>query len=328
MKPQFLAFVLLLSLNCFGQNKFEVFFDFNQDVPNEASQTKISQWMTENKTAEITKILGYCDSVDTNGYNKQLAMRRINSMLEIFKKEHVKIAEKVELKSFGEDFKYSKIQSENRKVEVFYSFPKDVKKGPGKETKTVVNPNAGKGALTESEPSPKPVSKQQTPFGKTPGKQAQAEKVTGEAGEEGVFEPIDMDALIAEEKAGLALKFEKAKVGDLIRISNIVFHFNSEKVMDQSVPLLNELLQVMLDNPGLRIAIHGHICCNPNPNDTKLSYRRALVILKYLTGHGVQVNRLDFKGFGSNNPIYKVPEKNEKQRMANRRVEILIVQKK
>eukprot|EP00388_Colpodella_angusta_P009781 GDKJ01025826.1.p1 GENE.GDKJ01025826.1~~GDKJ01025826.1.p1 ORF type:complete len:328 (+),score=24.50 GDKJ01025826.1:346-1329(+) len=327
MKPQFLVFVVLLSLNCFSQNKFEVFFDFNQDIANEASQAKINQWIAENKTAEITKVLGYCDSVDSNDYNKQLAMRRIHSMLEIFKKEHIKIADKVELKSFGEDFKYSKIQSENRKVEVFYSLPMDIKKESDKETKTAVNPNAGKVALTESKPNPKPVNKPQTLFGKTPGKQTEAEKVTGQIEEE-VFEPIDMDAMIAEEKAGLALKFEKAKVGDLIRISNIIFHFNSEKVMDQSVPLLNELLQVMLDNPGLRIAIHGHICCNPNPNDTKLSYRRALVILKYLTGHGVEVNRLDFKGFGSNNPIYKVPEKNEKQRMANRRVEILIVQKK
>ena len=97
--------------------------------------------------------------------------------------------------------------------------------------------------------------------------------------------------------------------------------------MDQSIPLMNELLQIMLDNPKLRIEIHGHICCNPNPNDTKLSYRRALVILKYLTGHGVEVGRLGFKGYGSNDPIYKLPEKNEKQRAANRRVEILIVNK-
>lgn len=323
MKRQLLVFVLLLSLNCFSQNKFEVFFDFNQDVANEASQTKINQWIAENKTAEIIKVLGYCDSVDTNNYNKQLAMRRVHSMLEIFKKENIKIADNVELKSFGEDFKYSKIQSENRKVEVFYSIPKDKKA----ESKTAVNPEAKRITQTESKSNPKTVTKPQTPFGKAPGKQTETEKVKEQAEEE-VFEPIDMETLIAEEKSGLALKFEKSKVGDLIRISNINFHFNSEKVMDQSIPLLNELLQVMLDNPKLRIEIHGHICCNPNPNDTKLSYRRALVILKYLTGHGVQLFRLGYKGYGSNDPIYKVPERNERERMANRRVEILIVQKK
>jgi outer membrane protein OmpA-like peptidoglycan-associated protein len=98
--------------------------------------------------------------------------------------------------------------------------------------------------------------------------------------------------------------------------------------MEQSFPLLDELLDIMLNNPTLTIEIHGHICCNPNPNDTKLSYRRALVILKYLTKKGIAVNRLAFKGYGSNDPIYKVPERNEKERAANRRVEILIVAKR
>jgi outer membrane protein OmpA-like peptidoglycan-associated protein len=97
--------------------------------------------------------------------------------------------------------------------------------------------------------------------------------------------------------------------------------------MDESLPLLDELLDIMMNNPKLVIEIHGHICCNPNPNDTKLSYRRALVILKYLTKYGVNIDRLAFRGYGSNNPIYKVPEKNLKERAANRRVEILIVNK-
>lgn len=321
MRQLFLLFILLSSAYGFSQNKLEVFFDFNQDIPNEASQVKINQWALHNKNAEITKILGYCDSVDNNKYNKDLANRRVNSMLEILKKEDIKISDKVELKSFGEDFKYSKIQSENRKVEVFYWLSKD--KTEEIKTKTVTKeiekPASGK--------VKKPV---QTPFGKVPGKATEAEKIkeAETAQEENEFEQIDAEALIAEEKAGLALKFKKAKEGDIVRISNINFHFNSEKVMDQSVPLLNELLQVMLDNPKLTIEIHGHICCNPNPNNTKLSYRRALVILKYLTGHGVQLGRLGFKGYGSNDPIYKLPEKNEMERIANRRVEILIVRKK
>jgi outer membrane protein OmpA-like peptidoglycan-associated protein len=137
-----------------------------------------------------------------------------------------------------------------------------------------------------------------------------------------------LEVLVEKEKATLASKFDKAKVGDLVRISNINFHFNSEKVMELSYPLLEELLNIMLNNPTLTIEIHGHICCNPNPNDTKLSYRRALVILKYLTKRGIAVNRLAFKGYGSNDPIYKVPERNEKERAANRRVEILIVAKR
>ncbi len=306
MKKVLALLFLLFSLQSFSQSKLEVFFDFNQDVPNEASQTTINQWVSDNKSVEIIKVLGYCDSVDSNNYNKELAMRRIQSMLAIFKKANIKVADKIELKSFGEDFKYSKIQSENRKVEVFYTVSKE-----------------------NSSESKKTNRKVETPFGKNPGKSKEVAELiqTKETKEDEEYILTDLATLVAEEKSGLVLKFEKAKKGDLIRISNINFYFNSEKVMDKSFPLLDELLQIMLDNPKLVIEIHGHICCNPNPNDTKLSYRRAIVIFKYLQGYGIQVNRMAYKGYGSNDPIYQLPERNEKQRAANRRVEILIVNK-
>ncbi|WP_445454145.1 OmpA family protein [Flavobacterium sp. 25HG05S-40] len=286
MQKLYLACILLFSIASLGQKKLEVFFDFNTDVPNASSQSKVDQWMAENKNVAVTKIYGYCDSVDDSKYNKELALRRVNTMLAYFKKENFKVDDNVELKSFGKDFKYSKNQSENRKVEIYYNEINVPNQTNAKETETN-NINSDKD-----------------------------------------FELSSLASLVEEEKSTLKAKFVKAKVGDLIRIHNISFYFNSEKVMEQSEPLLDELLQIMLDNPTLTIQIHGHICCNPNPMDTKLSYRRALVILKYLTNRGIQVNRLGFKGFGSNNPIYKVPERNEKERAANRRVEILIVGKR
>ena len=304
MQKLFLLHLLFFSMHSFCQNKLDVFFDFNQDVPNKASQIIINQWVLDNKNVEITKVLGYCDSVDDSKYNKDLAMRRINSILTFFKTNNVRITDKVELKSFGKDFKYSKNQSENRKVVFFFNLLKDEKQDV-KNTKTLPD----------------------TPFDNRPVSEAAAEE-TSQNKEYDIVEAIDMEALVEDEKSTLAAKFNKAKVGDLVRISNINFYFNSEKVMDQSFPLLDELLEIMISNPTLRIEIHGHICCNPNPNDTKLSYRRALVILKYLTKNGIEVNRLAFKGYGSNDPIYKVPERNEKERAANRRVEILIVAKR
>jgi outer membrane protein OmpA-like peptidoglycan-associated protein len=300
MQKIYLLCISLFSLYGFSQNKLDVYFDFNKDVPNEASKIKINQWVLDNKTAEITKVLGYCDSVDDGNYNKELAMRRVNSMVEFFKKSNIKVSNKVVLKSFGEDFKYSKNLSENRKVEVFYNLTKD-KNADAKNIQTIPDGPFGKGRVKESKP----------------------EKIK----EEDILEVADKEALVEAERSTLESKFNKAKKGDLVRINNINFYFNSEKVMDQSMPLLDELLDIMMNNPKLVIEIHGHICCNPNPNDTKLSYRRALVILKYLTKNGVELYRLAFKGYGSNDPIYKVPERNEKERAANRRVEILIVNK-
>lgn len=272
--------LLLLPFLGFSQNQYEVFFDFNKNVPNQVSLTKLNQWITANKSAEITKVLGYCDSVDDSKYNKDLAVRRINAVLNLLRKDTIKISDKVELMPFGKDFKYSKKQEENRKVTFFYTLKQEKK-----EENAIV---------TKEE---KPIS------------------------------PFDNQALIENEVSELATKFEKAKKGDLIKINNINFLFNSEKIEEQSMSILEELLQIMYDNPKLRIEIHGHICCNPNGMDTKLSYRRALVILKYLTKYEIEVNRLSYKGFGSNDPIYKVPERNEAQRKANRRVEILIIDK-
>ena len=120
MRYYFLLFTFWCSFISYSQNKLEVFFDFNKDVPNELSQNKINQWVLEHKNVEIIRVLGYCDSVDDSQYNKELAMRRVNTMITIFKDNAVKISDKVELKSFGKDFNYSKNQSENRKVEVFY----------------------------------------------------------------------------------------------------------------------------------------------------------------------------------------------------------------
>ena len=93
------------------------------------------------------------------------------------------------------------------------------------------------------------------------------------------------------------------------------------------MPLLDELYRILKVNPKLKIEIQGHICCNTNVNDTKLSYRRALYIFSYLLEKEILINRLSYKGFGSARPVYKIPEKNEEERLANRRVEILIVEK-
>lgn len=272
-----IVLLVLLTTTSFGQQKFQVFFDFNKDTPTTLSAIEMSTWLLENKNIEIVKMIGYCDSVDKNDYNKELAMRRINSILNEVKKKNVVLSKDLILKAIGEDFTHSKIQSENRKVDIFYT--------------TLLQNNES------------------------------------DVNQEGKEDNVTLAYKVTQEKESLAKQFAKAKQGDLIRIHNINFYFNSEKIMEKSIPLLEELLQILLENPKLRIEIHGHICCNPNPMDTKLSYRRALVIFKYLVQKGIPIKRLAYKGIGSNDPIYPVPERTEAQRAANRRVEILIVDK-
>lgn len=105
---------------CFSQKQFEVFFDFNKDFPNQSSILTINEWMASHKNIEITKLLGYCDSIDTKNYNKKLAERRIESVRNLLEKSGLKFNENLEKIAFGKDFKQSKIQAENRKVTIFY----------------------------------------------------------------------------------------------------------------------------------------------------------------------------------------------------------------
>jgi outer membrane protein OmpA-like peptidoglycan-associated protein len=105
---------------CFSQKQFEVFFDFNKDFPNQSSILTINEWMASHKNIEITKLLGYCDSIDTKNYNKKLAERRLESVRDLLEKSGLKFNKNLEKIAIGKDFKQSKIQAENRKVTIFY----------------------------------------------------------------------------------------------------------------------------------------------------------------------------------------------------------------
>ena len=69
---------------------------------------------------EILKIQGFCDSIDSNSYNKELSFRRANNVLALLEFNKVHLNEKLELYGLGEDFQQLKNQSDNRKVLVYY----------------------------------------------------------------------------------------------------------------------------------------------------------------------------------------------------------------
>jgi outer membrane protein OmpA-like peptidoglycan-associated protein len=123
MKRISILLFLLISINLLGQKQVEVFFDFNKDFPNQTSILEINEWIANNKNVEITRLLGYCDSIDTKNYNKKLAERRIDKVQVLLKKSGLKFTKSIEKIAFGKDFKQSKIQAENRKVTIFYTEP-------------------------------------------------------------------------------------------------------------------------------------------------------------------------------------------------------------
>lgn len=119
---------------------------------------------------------------------------------------------------------------------------------------------------------------------------------------------------------------DKAKKGDRLRIPNLNFYDNSDVVLPKSEPVLKELLDILKNNPKLKIDIQGHICCR-EVEENEISLKRALTVYRYLLANGIEYKRLSYKSFGSSRPLYPLPEKSEEEKEANRRVEIEIIEK-
>lgn len=130
---------------------------------------------------------------------------------------------------------------------------------------------------------------------------------------------------IAEKKVSeLEEKITQAKPGDLIRLENISFYNNTSRPIPESIPVLEDLYNIMVSQPTLEIAIEGHICCIDN-DFTNLSGERAQVVYDYLVRKGIDADRMSYQGFGHTRPLNE--EKNEAEKQINRRVEIRVVSK-
>jgi outer membrane protein OmpA-like peptidoglycan-associated protein len=95
--------------------------------------------------------------------------------------------------------------------------------------------------------------------------------------------------------------------------------------MPRSYVELRKLLKVMQDNPGLVIEVCGHTDDTGRPAYNQiLSEKRAISVINFLISNGVEASRTKSRGCGSTKPI--APNKTEKGRQMNRRVEFLVLQ--
>ena len=134
---------------------------------------------------------------------------------------------------------------------------------------------------------------------------------------------------IVFEEISLTEQINKLKKGDKLILKNLNFLNNSGNVVPESKTVLEELLTIMKNIPKLKIEIQGHICCQTIEEADKsedIAKIRALAVYNFLMYAGINAERLSYASFKSTQPIYPIPEKNEEQRIANRRVEIMIVE--
>ncbi|MBO9730530.1 MAG: OmpA family protein [Chitinophaga sp.] len=109
-----------------------------------------------------------------------------------------------------------------------------------------------------------------------------------------------------------------------IVLHNIFFDSKEYTLKPASVLELNKLVNLLLDNPGVKIAIEGYTDNVGTDKDNQvLSENRAKSVVKYLTEKGIAASRLTAKGYGESNPI--ATNDTEEGRAANRRTVFKII---
>jgi len=111
--------------------------------------------------------------------------------------------------------------------------------------------------------------------------------------------------------------FERALTG-------IQFETGKDVILKASYPILDQVVQVMLQNPSYNLEINGHTDNVGDPQkNMELSDKRAKAVQNYLISKGVAKERTIARGFGDTLPI--ADNKTPQGKSKNRRVEFKVV---
>ena len=114
------------------------------------------------------------------------------------------------------------------------------------------------------------------------------------------------------------------KEGASLTLTNITFETNSAEIRGSSYSELDQVIELMLQNPTIIIEIAAHTDdVGTTKYNIKLSQRRAESVVTYLKSKGIVNERFQAKGYGKTKPL--TPNENEESRARNRRVELIIL---
>jgi outer membrane protein OmpA-like peptidoglycan-associated protein len=131
-------------------------------------------------------------------------------------------------------------------------------------------------------------------------------------------ELYDMEKKQADSVYQKDIYLQPVELNVVTTFNNIQFASNSFTLPQTGLVELDKLLQVLTENPTLKVAISGYTDNIGKPEDNLiLSTNRAKAIVDYLTGKGIDKNRLSYKGYGETNPV--ADNSTEAGRALNRR---------
>jgi outer membrane protein OmpA-like peptidoglycan-associated protein len=138
---------------------------------------------------------------------------------------------------------------------------------------------------------------------------------------------ITQNSIIAFLQFPRIYRLRKIVKNQSFALKEIHFFPNKDILRPTSLPTLLNLLNVMKDNPSLKILIEGHTNFDPTVTkewDLQLSENRAIAVQKYLVENGIDASRIRTHGNGSTRMVFPNPRTQEQQQ-ANMRVEIKIL---
>jgi len=120
------------------------------------------------------------------------------------------------------------------------------------------------------------------------------------------------------------VKLEPLNAKTKLTFNNIQFETNSADMDVNSFSELESLIELMKDNPNIKVEISAHTDdVGSEAYNLRLSEKRAESVVKYLIENKVNKNQLIAKGYGESKP--KVANDSDENRAKNRRVELKIL---
>jgi outer membrane protein OmpA-like peptidoglycan-associated protein/tetratricopeptide (TPR) repeat protein len=136
---------------------------------------------------------------------------------------------------------------------------------------------------------------------------------------------IDVPDNWSKDVYNLNVELIKVKIGKKVVLKNILFETGKSVLTISSYTELDRLLNIMKDNALMKIEISGHTDkTGSEPLNFKLSEARAKAVVDYLVQKGVDGSRMEFKGYGSLQPVSD--NSTSQGRAKNRRVEFKILE--
>ena len=120
------------------------------------------------------------------------------------------------------------------------------------------------------------------------------------------------------------IALQPIEVNASVVLKNIFFDINKYEIKTTSQVELDKIVQLLTDNPTVKIRLAGHTDNIANPADNlKLSENRSKAVINYLVSKGIDAKRLSYNGFGASQPV--ADNKTEEGRAINRRTELKVI---